>query len=356
MAKFASFNKDQFEELRKKLEESKNAGANKKDDKKSFDWRFNPTQIKGEARTIYKIRILPHVHVDGGASEPWIQNSVHIFKPKGAEKNTYQICPHSYEGDKAKCPICEHSKFWFAKKDKASEDVGRGYWRKKRWHMNVLVKEDPRKGEENQNGKVLVWEIGTKIFDKLSEALTMHKMFFWDPHNGFDFNIVIKTVGGYANYDSSDFSRSPSPIVEVEEDLDAIHDQIRDLNKLILGQKRKSYDELKAVLEGRKTAGGADPSGETSPETVTHDTEGESEVSRANDAESVQLNETEAEAEVEAPKAPPKVSPVKVIKESQPPVAKTTAKPAPKPAPKAAAAAEGDIDIDKINFNEEDPF
>lgn len=351
MSKFASFNKDQFEELRKKLEESKNAGANKKEDKKSFDWRFNPTQIKGEARTIYKIRILPHVHVDGGASEPWIQNSVHIFKPKGAEKNTYQICPHTYEGDKAKCPICEHSKFWFAKKDKTSEDIGRAFWRKKRWHMNVLVKEDPRKGDENQTGKVLVWEIGTKIFDKLSEALTMHKMFFWDPHNGFDFNIVVKSVGGYANYDSSDFARSPSPIVEAEEDLDAIHDQIRDLNKLILGQKRKSYDELKAILEGRKTAGGADPEGEASPETVTRDTEGDTEVSRANDAEAVQLNEEEPAAPAPTPKAAAKPAP-----KAEAPAAKPAAKPASKPAPKAAAVAEGEIDIDKINFNEEDPF
>jgi hypothetical protein len=348
MAKFASFNKDQFEEIRKKLEDSKNAGANKKEDKKSFDWRFNPTQIKGEARTIYKIRILPHVHVDGGASEPWIQNSVHIFKPKGAEKNTYQICPHTYEGDKAKCPICEHSKFWFAKKDKASEDVGRAYWRKKRWHMNILVKEDPRKGDDNQTGKVLVWEVGSKIFDKLSEALTMHKMFFWDPNNGFDFSIVVKQVGGYANYDSSDFARSPSPIVEDEEQLDAIHDQIKDLNKLILGQKRKSYDELKAILEGRKMAGGADPDGEVSPETVTRDTEGETEVSRANDAEAVALNE-EAEQDVApTPKPAPKVE--------AKPAAKAAAKAPAKPAAKAAAAAEGEIDIDKINFDEEDPF
>lgn len=346
MGKFASVNKDQFEELRKKLEDSKNASTFKKDDKKSFDWRFNPEQIKGEARTIYKIRILPHVHVDGGASEPWIQNSVHIFKPKGAEKNTYQVCPHTYEGDKGKCPICEYSKFWFAKKDKTSEDIGRAFWRKKRWHMNVLVKEDPRKGEANQTGKVLVWEVGTKIFDKLSEALTMHRMFFWDAHNGFDFNIVIKSVGGYANYDSSDFARSPSPIVEDEAALDAIHDQIRDLNKLILGQKRKTYDELKAILEGRKTAGGADPEGEVSPETVTRDSTGEVEVSRANDAEQVELTEEEEPVT-------PKVQAAKPA-ETAKPAAKPAAK--PKPAPKAAAAAEGEIDIDQINFNEEDPF
>lgn len=350
MAKFATFNKDQFEELRKKLEESKNAGANKKDDKKSFDWRFNPTQIKGEARTIYKIRILPNIYVDEGASEPWIQNSVHIFKPKGSDKNTYQVCPFTYEGDKAKCPVCEHSKFWFAKKDKASEDIGRAYWRKKRWHMNILVKEDPRKGDENQKGKVLVWEVGTKIFDKLSEALTMHKMFFWDPHAGFDFSIVVKQVGGYANYDSSDFARTASPIVESEEELDSIHDQIRDLNKLILGQKRKSYDELKAILEGRKSAGGASPDGDSSPETVTRDSEGETEVSKANDAEAVQLNEVEAPApaeEVSAPKASetaPKSTP------------KAAAKPAGKTPPKASAVGEGEIDIDKINFDDEDPF
>jgi hypothetical protein len=138
--------------------------------------------------------------------------------------------------------------------------------------------------------------------------------------------------------------------VESEEELDVIHDQIRDLNKLILGQKRKSYDELKAIMEGRKTAGGADPEGETSPETVTRDSEGETEVSKANDAEAVQLNEVEAPApaaEAPAPKASepaPKATP------------KPAAKPAGKTPPKAAAVGEGEIDIDKINFDDDDPF
>lgn len=342
MAKFANINKDQFEEIRKRLEDTKNKVVTK-DDKKAFDWRFNPSLLNDSGRSTYTIRILPNVHVDGGASEPWVQNSVHIFKPSGSDKNTYQVCPTTHDGDKAKCPICEHSKFWFAKKDKTSEDIGRAFWRKKRWHMNVLVKADPRKGEENQTGKVLVWEVGTKIFDKLSEALTMHKMFFWDAHNGFDFNIVIKKVGGYPNYDSSDFARSPSPIADTDEGLDSIHDQIRDLNKLILGSKRKTYDELKAILEGRKTAGGTSPDGEVSPETVTSDSEGRIEVTRANDAESVEMTE---EVEV-APVTPPK-------KVDSP---KASTKPAPKAAQKAAAASsEVEIDIDKINFNEEDPF
>lgn len=328
--KFGSFNKDQFEELRKKLEASKNAGSVKKETK-TFDYRFNPILTNDAGRTLYKVRILPHVSVDNGLSEPWVQNLVHIFKPRGADKNTYQVCPATHD-EKAKCPICEHSKFWFAKKDKTSEDIGRAFWRKKRYHMNVLVKEDPRKGEENQTGKVLVWEIGSKIMERLSEALTMHKMFFWDPNEGFDFNIVIKKVGGYPNYDSSDFSRTTSPIAETEEEVNVIYDQIRDLNKLVLGQKRKSYDELKAILEGRKTAGGADPEGDGSPETVTRDSEGVTEVARANDAEQVAV---EPEVE-EAPKPAPK--------------------PAAKPAPKAAAApSEGEIDIDKINFDE-DPF
>jgi hypothetical protein len=251
MSKFATPSKTQFEELRQKFAEKKEVAKKPAVDEKKFDYKFQPDIIKGTDRTEYLIRILPHVHVNDGVDEPWVENRVHIFKPKGSEKNTYQICPSTHD-EKAKCPICEHSKFWFAKGDKTSEDIGRVFWKKKRWHLNVYIKEDPRKGEANQTGKVLIWEFGPKVMDKLSEALTKHKLFFWDVEEGYDFSLVVKKVGGFNNFDSSDFARNKSRLVEDDEALDAIHSKIYDLRKMIVEQKVRPYDELKAILEGKK--------------------------------------------------------------------------------------------------------
>jgi len=318
MSKFATTTKSQFEELRKKFEEKKEGAKKPAVEEKKFDYKFQPTLAKGEARAVYTIRILPHIHVNDGVDEPWVENKVHIFKPKGSDKNTYQICPSTHD-DKAKCPICEHSKMWFAKGDKTSEDIGRTFWKKKRWHVNVYVKADPRKGEANQTGKVLVWEFGPKVMDKLSEALTMHKMFFWDVEEGFDFNLVIKTVGGYNNFDSSDFAREKSRLVEDDETLDKIHSKIYDLKKLILDQKVRPYEELKAILEGRKI-----------------------EDARAGSSATV-LRDSDSPRQVER-KVEPDVTEVDVGE----------VKPAPKKP--AGKPADDEIDIDKINFDEEPPF
>jgi hypothetical protein len=320
MSKFATTTKSQFEDLRKKFEEKREGAKKPVVEEKKFDYKFQPELIKGEARSVYVVRILPHVAVNDGVDEPWVHNRVHIFKPKGTDKNTYQVCPSTHD-EKAKCPICEHSKMWFAKGDKTSEDIGRTFWKKKRWHVNVYVKSDPRKGESNQTGKVLVWEFGPKVMDKLSEALSMHKMFFWDVEEGYDFNLVVKLVGGFNNFDSSDFSREKSRLVEDDEALDAIHAKIYDLKKTILEQKVRPYEELKAILEGRKL----DEAKAGSSATATRDSNTPRQVERA---------------------VEPDVTAVDV---GEPP------KPTPKPKP-VGKPAEAEIDIDKINFDDEPPF
>ena len=328
MSKFATSTKSQFEELRQKFEEKKETAKKPAtQDKSQWDYKFQPDLAKDAQRAVYVVRILPHIAVDDGVNEPWVENRVHIFKPRGAEKNTYQICPSTHD-EKAKCPICEHSKMWFAKGDKTSEDIGRTFWKKKRWHVNVYVKSDPRKGEANQTGKVLVWEFGPKVMDKLSEALTMHKMFFWDVEEGFDFNLVVKKVGGYNNFDSSDFSREKSRLVEDDAALDAIHGKIYNLTKLIMEQKVRPYEELKAILEGRKIDEAKAAASSTSLR--DSDNPGTAERRVEPDASSVEVGE-----------AAPRVAP------------KAPVKPAGKPAGKPA---EGEIDIDKINFDDEPPF
>lgn len=244
-----------FEALRNKIKQTtqeKSSGKTEKD----YSWQFRPSLIENQGRTVYTVRILPKDN-SGNVEEPWIDSRVHIFKPTGADRKTYQVCPTTFD-EAAKCPICEASKVHFNKGDKANEDIGRGLWRKKRYFVNVLVKEDPRTGDDNQTGKVLVWEFGSKVFDKLKEAIELHGLFFWDIEDGFDFNVVIKKVSGYNNYDSSDFARVPSSLKDDDYDVDAIMGSLYDLPEKAFGvdengkvRGARSYDELADIFQGK---------------------------------------------------------------------------------------------------------
>lgn len=235
------FSISSFEEIKKALEINKNSQESNTQNNN----KFLPKLIKGEAKTTYKVRILPNIF--DKKSPPWVQVNAHIFK-NSDNKTVYEFCPSTYNSKNYKCPICEFSKFLFKKGDKISEDLARSYWIKKRWFVNVYIKDDPRKNEENQAGKVLIWEFGSKIFDKFVEAITTHNLYFWHPTEGFDFNVIIKQVSGYQNYDLSDFARKPSALSENIQDINDILNKSFNLQEVILGRKQKSYEELSQLL------------------------------------------------------------------------------------------------------------
>ena len=88
---------------------------------------------------------------------------------------------------------------------------------------------------------------------------------FW---KGADFELKIRNVAGYRNYDKSDF-KSPTALAGADEtQLEAIYNSLYDLNEFIVPNYPnahdpnwfKSYDELKAKLEtvlGMATGAGA---------------------------------------------------------------------------------------------------
>lgn len=67
---------------------------------------------------------------------------------------------------------------------------------------------------------------------------------FWA---GSNFNLKIRNVEGYRNYDKSDFS-SPSPLMEDDSALEGVWKQQYPLKELVAPENFKSYDELKAHL------------------------------------------------------------------------------------------------------------
>jgi hypothetical protein len=247
MGKFDQFNEVNFDDLRNKIkEEQKQKEAASKGKDKSFI--FKPILDKKAAQVKYVVRILPNVHQPEN-KYPWVEASAHMFR-RADGKFIYTLCPFTYHGKDAKCPICEKSKAYFATQDAADEKRALDLWRKPRSFINVLVVEDPRSGEESQEGKVVIWEIGKKLQQKLSIAFNDKKINFWHPLKGHNFNLIITRQGEYDNYDNCDFEFTATPIAGTDKAMDKIFDSIHNIQEKMIGAEPHSYDKLTQILNG----------------------------------------------------------------------------------------------------------
>lgn len=243
------------DELRAKLKAEQEA----KEQKVAPKADFNDSKFKGEligAKTTYILRVLPNTFVNEGNSEPWAQTFVHIFpNPQGVKK--FALCPKTLDS-KAPCPMCEKSRALFEKVNakeasKAEEDTARRFYRKPRYFVNVLVVDDPRPVDKGcQKGKVLVWELGPQIQERFKEALLDQKKDFHSVNAGFNFTLVVKKKGEFVNYESSFFVPEATPLATDDAELERISNSIVDLQKFAVGRGPRSYDELKAIMEGRE--------------------------------------------------------------------------------------------------------
>lgn len=263
--------KERFEELaKKKREESEN--SNKKSVQKDNSSRFSPTVGKGKQKENYIVRILPNIFVNEGLDEPYFEFKAHLPATASGKKG-YAVCPW-YFNKEVKCPLCAESrKYWKKVNDNiaspSDEARARNFGSVSRYVANILVVSDPRTGEENQTGKVLVWEFGIQVYDKLKEAWSQG-INFYDVNEGFNFNVVIKMKGSNPNYEGSFFSREPSAISTKTAELEKIHSQIVD----IIGKTKEriaSIEYLNKLLNGESSDAGESNSKPSSSNKETSD-------------------------------------------------------------------------------------
>lgn len=149
-------------------------------------------------------------------------------------------------------PLSEYnSQLWNSTTDDNSPErnQAREQKRKLNYISEILVINDPKHPENN--GKVFFFKYGKKIFEKIHDK---GKPAFEDikPVNVFDyweganFNLRIKTVSKFPNYDQSTFDE-PSSIGTDEDILEVVNKQ-RGLKEFLSESNFKSYDQLKAKL------------------------------------------------------------------------------------------------------------
>jgi len=223
-----------FEFLQKELEKSSTqSGA---------DERLWKPELDASGNGYAVIRFLP---APEGESVPWAKLYTHAFKGTGGW--LIDNCPTT-NGDK--CPVCAgNTKLWNSghESDKA---VARDRKRKLSYYSNIYVVNDPK--NPDNNGKVFLFKYGKKIHDKILAAMqpefqdeTPVNVFdFWE---GANFKIKIKTVGGYWNYDASEFS-SPAVLSSDDDEMEAIWKQAYSLEAFVAPSEFKSYDDLETRM------------------------------------------------------------------------------------------------------------
>lgn len=189
------------------------------------------------------VRFLPGSDV---TKTPWIKIFDHGFQ--GPTGKWYIENSLTTLGQKD--PVGEYNSKLWNNGTEAGKEQARKQKRRTSYYANVLVIKDPNNPENE--GKVKVFKFGQKIFEKVMGAM-QPEFADEDPVNPFDlfeganFRIKIKMVGGYWNYDNSDFEK-PGPLSEDESRLEQIFNAQHDIYDMIAPDKFKSYEELEEKL------------------------------------------------------------------------------------------------------------
>ena len=147
-------------------------------------------------------------------------------------------------------PVSEYNSTLWNSGVESDKEIARKQKRRLKYFSNVYIVKDS--ANPQNEGKVFLYQYGKKIFDKLNEAMNpqfedetpVNPFDFW---SGANFNLKIRNVEGYRNYDRSDFS-SAGPLLEDDEELERIWKSQHSLQELVDPKNFKSYDELKTKL------------------------------------------------------------------------------------------------------------
>lgn len=230
-----------FEKLTQKMNDLNSSNSNKDD---GLYW--TPTVDKaGNGYAV--VRFLP---APQGEDSPFVRVFDHGFKgPKGKwyiEKSLTTL------GQEDPCSVY-NSALWNTSNDDESPERKQARLQKRRlsYHVNIYVIKDA--ANQDNEGKVFLWKVGKKIWDKIHNAMypefedemPMNPFDMWE---GANFKLKIRQVEGYRNYDKSEFD-TPAPLSEDDGELEKIWSQCHSLEKIVDPSTFKSYSELEAQLK-----------------------------------------------------------------------------------------------------------
>ena len=236
-------NRDQISKLVQAAEQA--GGGNQQQQQNNYqDERLWKPTVDKAGNGYAVLRFLPAAE---GQDLPWVRYWDHGFKgPTGL-----WYIENSITSIGQSDPVGElNSRLWNTGVD-ADKEKARSQKRRLHYVANVLVMQDP--SNPANEGKVMLFKFGKKIFDKLMDV--MQPQFAdetpvnpFDMWEGADFKLKIRNVEGYRNYDKSEFA-SVSALYDGEDSrLEGVYTQLHDLGEFTDPKNYKTYDELKAKL------------------------------------------------------------------------------------------------------------
>jgi hypothetical protein len=144
------------------------------------------------------------------------------------------------------CPILAEVRTWF--KDKALEEMGRKYWKKRSYIFQGFVRENPIGDDKTPDNPVRKFIIGPQLFATIKGALMDPELeeLPTDMMRGLDFRISKTSKGGYADYSTSKWARKESALTEAEQSAVDTHG-LFDLSTFL--PKKPTDVELKIIKE-----------------------------------------------------------------------------------------------------------
>ena len=224
-----------FSYLQKELEKSSSG--------KNVDERFWKPEVDAAGNGYAVIRFLPATE---GESIPWAKVYSHAFQGVGG-----WYIENSLTTINEKDPVGEvNRRLWNSGADEDKE-TARKQKRKLSYYSNIYVIKDQL--NPDNEGKVFLYKYGKKIHDKIVSS--MQPQFEdeepinpFDMWKGADFRIKIQTIGGYWNYDKSDFAPT-SPLGGFDDaKLEEIWKQQHSLKEFTDPANFKSYEQLEERL------------------------------------------------------------------------------------------------------------
>ena len=225
------------QKLVKEVEKMNNNGGGSSDDRL---WKLECDK-SGNGYAV--IRFLP---APDGEDLPFVKLYSHAFQGPGG-----WYIENSLTTLGQKDPVSEYNSLLWNNGTDAGKDAARKQKRKLTYISNIYVVKDP--ANPQNEGKVMLYKYGKKIFDKLTAAMqpefedeeAIDPFDFWQ---GANFKLKAKNVAGYRNYDSSEFA-AQGALLDDDDAMEAIWKKQFSLQEFVAADQFKDYDTLKKRLD-----------------------------------------------------------------------------------------------------------
>lgn len=220
--------------------ENKNSGSSNNGGNRTIYPHWNI--LEGQTATL---RFLP----DGNASNTFFwAEQLTIKLPfagiKGDTANQVIVNVPCVEMWNEACPILAEVRTWF--KDTSLEELGRKYWKKRQYHFQGFVRENPLADDQPPENPIRRFAMTPQLFNVIKAALMDPELdeLPTDYERGLDFRVTKTSKGGFANYDTSSWARRESALTDFERNAIAQYG-LFDLSTFL--PKRPSAEELKVI-------------------------------------------------------------------------------------------------------------